>query len=312
MKNLILILALLCMSSIQAMEPEEIQPSSFVKDLILKRASETGNKQIDDICSICRSDFEEGDVYSSLPCNHTLHFNCFQNMCKTSNECALCRKKIDLEQKEQLFKNPSGIVLKDDVLTDKYIFIPCNPFEFLDTQKNESTHMQQQSQAFSLALIMLGKKQQQIEAEQENVLREKHRIKMLMKLHPELVNLEMYIEGKREWEAKAIELAMHSAQTEEAVERMSMLVRDLLLERLKSQAQDRKNISALGAVLIGLMSSSAADKYFSKPKSYLLRNALFLVSPVLVSSWLFNRYINYWCQKEWQKIQNRMLALAHQ
>ena len=47
-----------------------------------------------DICCIC---LDELSNIHTLPCNHTLHTHCFNELERSSNKCPLCRKEFKYE-----------------------------------------------------------------------------------------------------------------------------------------------------------------------------------------------------------------------
>ncbi|KAG6557985.1 hypothetical protein Mapa_000164 [Marchantia paleacea] len=61
--------------------------SSYVPD---KRSSSCGTEQ----CVICRLEYEEGDVMSTLPCKHLYHSDCIQQWLQINKVCPVCNKEV--------------------------------------------------------------------------------------------------------------------------------------------------------------------------------------------------------------------------
>ncbi|OLL27031.1 Mitochondria fission 1 protein [Neolecta irregularis DAH-3] len=45
-------------------------------------------------CSVCRDEFEVGNVYAKLPCKHLFHTECITQWLKINGICPLCRKSV--------------------------------------------------------------------------------------------------------------------------------------------------------------------------------------------------------------------------
>jgi hypothetical protein len=45
-------------------------------------------------CTVCHSDFSQGETVAVLPCNHLYHENCIRNWGIYRATCPLCRKDI--------------------------------------------------------------------------------------------------------------------------------------------------------------------------------------------------------------------------
>lgn len=60
------------------------------KQEILERLEQYNNSKE---CSICLDKINDNN--HTLPCNHCLHNNCFEELRKNSNKCPLCRKEFE-------------------------------------------------------------------------------------------------------------------------------------------------------------------------------------------------------------------------
>ncbi|GAB2275296.1 hypothetical protein Dimus_010057 [Dionaea muscipula] len=47
-----------------------------------------------DSCVICRLDYEDGDLLTSLPCNHSYHSECINNWLKINKVCPVCSTEV--------------------------------------------------------------------------------------------------------------------------------------------------------------------------------------------------------------------------
>ncbi|KAI8802222.1 hypothetical protein BJ742DRAFT_684343 [Cladochytrium replicatum] len=65
-------------------------PTSLVMELPVKRFSTRPNMTEEQLkCSICISEYEEGDEQQILPCLHCFHSECVQQWLKQSNACPM-------------------------------------------------------------------------------------------------------------------------------------------------------------------------------------------------------------------------------
>ena len=77
--------------SLSDQEIEEIMNNLSNKTLSEKMEGEHNN------CIICLSDFENGDIISTLPCSHMYHSSCLKDWLKSMNCCPVCKSKITLK-----------------------------------------------------------------------------------------------------------------------------------------------------------------------------------------------------------------------
>jgi len=59
------------------------------------RNKENKNKE-DDNCTICLSEYEEGEVLRTLPCLHSYHKTCIDYWLQSHNTCPVCKNQINL------------------------------------------------------------------------------------------------------------------------------------------------------------------------------------------------------------------------
>ena len=55
------------------------------------------NKNNNNKCAICLSDFEVGEKKSTLPCVHSFHCSCIERWIKKKNSCPICKLDISVE-----------------------------------------------------------------------------------------------------------------------------------------------------------------------------------------------------------------------
>lgn len=51
---------------------------------------------VEDPCVICRFDYEDGDVLSTLPCKHHYHADCIKNWLQINKVCPICSAEVHL------------------------------------------------------------------------------------------------------------------------------------------------------------------------------------------------------------------------
>jgi hypothetical protein len=76
-------------------EHKHMNTRSNARSLLSLNCEKYTTPRRETMCSICLSDFKEGDNVSVLPkCKHTFHYDCLADWIKLKNNCPLCRLKI--------------------------------------------------------------------------------------------------------------------------------------------------------------------------------------------------------------------------
>jgi len=74
-------------------------PQDCIKQMPSKKVKHTENMEP---CSICFNDFNKGERYRKLPCNHQFHKRCIDKWFNESVKCPMCRQDIrDLLQQHE-------------------------------------------------------------------------------------------------------------------------------------------------------------------------------------------------------------------
>ena len=55
---------------------------------------DTAIQYIPEICSICIDNYEDGNIITTLACNHSFHTECLKKWLKRKNECPCCKNTI--------------------------------------------------------------------------------------------------------------------------------------------------------------------------------------------------------------------------
>ncbi|UYV81556.1 RNF111 [Cordylochernes scorpioides] len=66
-----------------------------------KKFKRSGDQE-EEKCTICLSEFEEGENVRRLPCMHLFHMGCVDQWLGTNKRCPICRVDIEFQQKELL------------------------------------------------------------------------------------------------------------------------------------------------------------------------------------------------------------------
>jgi len=48
-----------------------------------------------EVCSICLSDYEKGNILKTLPCKHNFHAECIDKWLGSNNKCPMCKRYVD-------------------------------------------------------------------------------------------------------------------------------------------------------------------------------------------------------------------------
>ena len=79
-------------SNVTQLDPLPEDTISKIKKEELVVDNESG--LIGSVCSICQSEYNEGDLYVQLCCGHNNHSNCLCNWLSYGNHCPLCREVL--------------------------------------------------------------------------------------------------------------------------------------------------------------------------------------------------------------------------
>ena len=80
-----------------------------------------------EMCSICMSTFEEGEMVRLLPCQHLYHAECVDKWLFQKNVCPLCQQVIDRPIEDHEGKGSSEDVDSLDASTDQQLDVPRAP-----------------------------------------------------------------------------------------------------------------------------------------------------------------------------------------
>lgn len=67
----------------------------------IKRCAEEDDNHLEK-CTICLSEFEEGEDVRRLPCMHLFHIECVDQWLSTNKKCPICRVDIEATNKSAL------------------------------------------------------------------------------------------------------------------------------------------------------------------------------------------------------------------
>jgi len=56
---------------------------------------EVKGEKTNDQCTICLSNYEEGESVKVLPCYHTFHWGCIDRWLESKNKCPICKQDVD-------------------------------------------------------------------------------------------------------------------------------------------------------------------------------------------------------------------------
>ena len=63
---------------------------------------------IENVCSICKDEFELGQHAMDLPCNHYFHKDCIYPWLSEHNSCPICRYELQTDDDEEYERNKSN------------------------------------------------------------------------------------------------------------------------------------------------------------------------------------------------------------
>lgn len=82
----------------QAVIEQNTLPHTYRK---VKRCME-GEDDHPEKCTICLSEFEEGEDVRRLPCMHLFHIECVDQWLATNKKCPICRVDIQASSKDSM------------------------------------------------------------------------------------------------------------------------------------------------------------------------------------------------------------------
>lgn len=67
---------------------------------VIKFKREAGQQNDKLSCTVCMSDYEEGEDLKLLPCFHRFHDKCISQWLKTQLKCPICKTSVRMEEGE--------------------------------------------------------------------------------------------------------------------------------------------------------------------------------------------------------------------